>query len=126
LWPDIKPEENRAEGAAWLARGDATVIVADLGCGGGLCGFVEIGERSVADGCATSPVAYLEGWYVEPDRRRQGIGGALLRAAENWARERGYQEFASDAEIENSLSQGAHAKYGFHEVERAILYRKRL
>lgn len=126
LWPHLTPEESRSEGARWLAREDAAVLLADSGSPGTTCGFAEVGERSVADGCETSPVAYLEGWYVEPGMRRLGIGGALLRAAERWARERGCREFASDAEIENELSQRAHIKYGFREVERAILYLKRL
>jgi hypothetical protein len=42
-------------------------------------------------------VAYLEGWYVDRDVRRHGIGAALVHAAEAWARERGYRELASDA-----------------------------
>lgn len=126
LWSHLTLEENRSEGAAWLARKDAAVIVAALSSPESLCGFVEVGERSLADGCESSPLAYLEGWYVEPEKRRRGIGGNLLRAAEVWARERGSREFASDAEIGNALSQRAHLKYGFREVERAVLYLKRL
>jgi aminoglycoside 6'-N-acetyltransferase I len=69
-------------------------------------------------------VAYLEGWYVDPDVRRQGVGAALVRAAEAWAREHGYREFASDALLENVESQRAHVALGFAEVERVVLYRK--
>ena len=89
-------------------------------------GFAEVGTRSLADGCETSPVAYLEGWYVDADMRRQGVGTALIRAAEAWAREKGLNEFASDAELENIESQQAHVALGFHEVERVVLYLKTL
>ncbi len=80
----------------------------------------------MADSCETSPVAYLEGWWVDADVRGQGIGAALIFAAEAWARARGYSEFASDTTLDNTLSQVAHERLGFVEVERAVLYRKAL
>ena len=111
---------------AWLARTDTVVLVAPLNEGAGLAGFAEVGARSVADGCETSPVAYLEGWFVDADMRRQGVGAALIHAAEAWAREKGFREFASDAELENIQSQQAHVALGFREVERAVLYLRTL
>ena len=36
----------------------------------------------MADGCTTHPVGYVEGWYVDPDVRRKGVGKALVAAAE--------------------------------------------
>jgi GNAT superfamily N-acetyltransferase len=83
--------------AVWLARTDAAVLVAERADRGRLAGFTEVGTRLYAEGCDTSPVAYLEGWYVDRDVRRHGIGAALARAAEVWAREHGYRELASDA-----------------------------
>jgi aminoglycoside 6'-N-acetyltransferase I len=50
----------------------------------------------------------------------------LLRAAEAWARKRGYREFASDVFLDNVASQEAHLALGFSEVERAVRYRKPL
>jgi aminoglycoside 6'-N-acetyltransferase I len=110
---------------SWAARPDAIVLVA-VRVGGGLAGFAEVGSRPFADGCDTSPVAYLEGWYVDADVRRQGVGAALVRAAEEWARRQGYRELASDALLENLASQRAHEALGFGEVERAVRYRKAL
>jgi aminoglycoside 6'-N-acetyltransferase I len=124
LWPDIPAETEAADAAAWLARGDTVVLVAARADGSGLAGFAELGERPYADGCETSPVAYLEGWYVDPDVRRAGVGGMLIRAGEAWARGRGYRELASDALLENTVSQRAHESLGFSEVERAVRYRK--
>lgn len=126
LWPEVSVDAHRSEMTAWLARSDGVVLVVPRTATVGLAGFAEVGTRSVADGCETSPVAYLEGWYVDADMRRQGVGAALVRAAETWAREQGFREFASDAELDNLESQQAHVALGFREVERAVLYLKTL
>jgi aminoglycoside 6'-N-acetyltransferase I len=103
LWPD-EEGAHETDMTAWLARPDTAVLIAERAGGAGLAGFAEVGARPIADGCETSPVAYLEGWYVDPDVRRQGIGTALIRAAEAWARDCGYREFASDALLDNTDS----------------------
>lgn len=125
LFPGHSKDEHAADMAAWLARPDTGVLVAARE-DGRLAGFAEVGERNYADGCDTAPVAYLEAWYVDPDVRRQGVGAALVAAVEAWARARGYQELASDALLENVISQHAHECAGFTEVERAVKYRKSL
>ena len=93
---------------------------------GSLAGFAEIGARNYAEGCETTPVAYLEGWYVDPDVRRDGIGATLLKAVEAWALEHGFSEIASDTELDNEVSLQAHRALGFDEVERQICFKKRL
>jgi aminoglycoside 6'-N-acetyltransferase I len=121
LWPD-QTERDMDE---WLARPDAAIVVAERE-ESGLCGFAEVGARAYADGCLTSPVAYLEGWWVDADRRGRGVGRALVRAAESWARSRGHREMASDALLDNIGSHRAHERLGFAEVERVVLFRKDL
>jgi aminoglycoside 6'-N-acetyltransferase I len=125
LWPDATAAQHRAELPDWCGRPDRVVFVA-VREEGGLAGFAEVGLRSVADGCDTSPVGYLEGWYVADDMRRQGIGAALVKAAEVWARRLGCVEFASDVELHNDGSQRAHDALGFEQVSRVVTYRKRL
>jgi aminoglycoside 6'-N-acetyltransferase I len=128
LWPELPAEETaqRADCNAWLARNNAIVLVAQRADTSRLAGFIEVGEREFADGCDTSPVAYLEGWFVDEDCRGQGVGAQLVRAAEDWAIAKGYREFASDALLENLPSQRAHNSVGFVEVERAVRYAKQL
>ena len=129
LYPDLDPLE--IEG--WFAAADqggahlvgVAVLVADRG-DGKLAGFVEIGSRDYAEGCETTPVAFLEGWYVDPDMRRTGLGRRLVRAAESWAVSHGYREIASDTELENTISLKAHLALGYDEVERQICFRKQL
>lgn len=130
LWPDGSLAEHHAEAVAILSGNPAStlplvVIVAELD--GTIVGFVEVGLRSHADACDPSrPVGFVEGWYVEPDRRRRGIGRALVAAAEAWAVSRGCAEMASDAEIENGVSLEAHEALGFEVVDRCVHFRKRL
>ena len=92
-----------------------------------LVSFLEADLRSCADGCDPKhPVGYVEGWCVSESHRRNGVGTALLRAAEDWARSQGCREIASDTQITNTLSQRVHESLGFEVAERAILYRKPL
>jgi aminoglycoside 6'-N-acetyltransferase I len=107
------------------ANPHAAVFVAERD-DGSPCGFVEVGERAYAEGCVTSPVGYIEAWYVDADVRKQGVGRALLAAAEDWARATGHTEIGSDALLDNVVSQKAHVRSGFVEVERLVVFRKTL
>ncbi len=110
---------------AFRGRADADVFVAERE-DGSLAGFVEVGARPYADGCETSPVGYLEAWYVDPDVRGRGYGRALVAAAEAWARGRGYREMASDSLLDNEVGHAAHRRAGFEEVDRVVQFRKAL
>ena len=90
----------------------------------GLGGFLEAGTRPYADGCDTSPVGYIEGWFVDEDLRQHGVGRALVEAAEGWARGLGLHEMASDAFIANEISLKAHLALGYKEKERLIHFAK--
>lgn len=89
-------------------------------------GFAELNIRNYAEGCSTNRVAYLEGWYVASEARRQGVGRMLVQAAEDWARAQGCTEFASDAEFGNAASASAHKALGFDEVSQIRCFRKSL
>ena len=121
LWPDCSDADNDS----WFARDDAATFLA-LRDDGTLCGFVEVGSRPYAEGCDSSPVGYMEGWWVDEDMRRRGAGRALFTAAEDWARWKGYTEIASDALIDNAVSHEAHRRCGYTEVERLVTFRKSL
>lgn len=93
----------------------------------GVIGFAEISvRRDYVEGSSCSPVAYLEGWFVGEAWRRQGVGKALIAAAENWARETGHVEFASDTTLDNTASIATHLACGFTEAERTVHFIKRL
>jgi aminoglycoside 6'-N-acetyltransferase I len=90
---------------------------------GRLVGFIEIFERNYAEGCATTPVPYIEGLYVAPDWRRRGVARQLVEAAIAWGRARGRAEIASDVQLANLTSQAMHVALGFAETERLVTYR---
>jgi aminoglycoside 6'-N-acetyltransferase I len=125
LFPNEPREEIERGMADTRSNPKAGVLIAERD-DGRPCGFVEVGERAYAEGCATSPVGYIEAWYVDPEVRRQGVGRALLAAAEDWARACGYTEIASDALLDNVVSQQAHKRSGYAEVERIVTFRKDL
>jgi len=108
-----------------LANSRGAVFIAERD-DGAACGFVEVRERSYAEGCETSPVAYVEAWYVDAEMRRRGVGRALLAAAEDWARACGHREIGSDALLDNVVSHRAHLGSGYEEVVRIVVFRKGL
>ena len=125
LFPEYCAEDLARGMKEFRGRRDAEVFLAERD-NGSVAGFVEAGSRPYADGCDTSPVGYVEAWYVDPDVRRKGYGRALLNAAEDWARREGYTEMASDALLDNDASHAAHHAAGYEEVGRVVQFRKNI
>ena len=127
LWPATTEAEHRLEAGALLRRSVQAAAFLARGSDQTAVGFAEATLRNdYVNGCITSPVAFLEGIYVHPAHRRQGIAGLLCRAVEDWAVEVGCTEFASDVELHNTASQTMHRALGFQETERVVFYRKPL
>jgi len=93
---------------------------------GGLCGFIELSIRDRVDASSSRQVAYVEGWYIDPDHRGRGLGRALIKQAEAWTTSRSLTELASDAEVENRDSIHAHKALGFRETFRLVHFLKRV
>jgi aminoglycoside 6'-N-acetyltransferase I len=125
LWPIESAEEHAVEAAQILTAKDADALVA-VDASGRLIGFVEVSLRPFAEGCNSSPVGFIEGWFVDAAHRRTRIGAALIRAAEDWARSRGCTEMASDTEVENVHSQAAHERLGYTVAGVLVAYRRSL
>lgn len=122
LWPEGDPDELERE----LARPDPALLGLVAEEDGRVIGFAEASVRNYAEGAPGGPAAYLEGIWVEPERRRRGIGRALLAAVEGWARRQGLDWLGSDALLDNALSHRWHRAAGFEEVERIVVFGKRL
>lgn len=89
-------------------------------------GMIEVSLRDYGEGCETSPVGYVEAWFVDQKFRGRGVAQVLTSAAEDWAREKGCTEMASDTWEENALAIQAHKKSGYVEVERLVHFVKQL
>ena len=125
LWPG-SPSDHEAETRQYFEDAAMTPVVLVAESDGRVVGFLELDYRKYAPGCRSSPVPFIEGWYVEPALQRQGIGRALVDAAEAHARLEGHEEIASDAESDNADGIAAHVALGYEEVERIVCLRKSL
>jgi aminoglycoside 6'-N-acetyltransferase I len=125
LWPDHTAEEFTLQSEEILNDPMQPVFVVER-LDGRLGGFLEAGTRKYGEGCESSPIGYIEGWYVDEDLREQGIGKALVHTAEEWARSQGLTEMGSDTWLDNEVSIQAHLKMGYEEVERLVHFAKKL
>lgn len=90
-------------------------------------GFAQCQLRyDYVEGTESSPVGYLEGVFVSDGYRKKGYAAELLSACEQWAKEKGCSEFASDCELVNEDSLKFHMALGFEEANRIICFRKDL
>ncbi len=126
LWPDTPVEVQRREMADILSDEEFNAVFVSRDRAGHLTGFLEASLRLKAEGCRTSPIGYVEGWYVVPQERRKGLGRALLARAEAWAAARGCREMASEADMENGAGRAAHRLLGYEETSRLAHFRKAL
>ena len=128
LW-DFESSADHADQAArdYLSGNNDRIAFIAVGDAGEPVGFAEATlRRDYVEGCETSPVAFLEGIYVEPDHRCSGIARALSDAVADWGRKRGCSEFASNALIDNTASHAFHTAIGFAETLRVVFFRKEL
>lgn len=125
LWPEHTEQEMAQELEQLLSHEEAACFLAFDG--EYAAGFAQCQLRhDYVEGTQTSPVGYLEGIYVSPERRGQGIAGKLLAACQGWAKEKGCREFASDCELTNTDSLAFHLAMGFTEANRVICFTKKL
>jgi len=125
LWPEAPLEYLNYDLDEILSDPRRAVFVATR-ADGSLVAFIEASLREFAEGCETSPVGYIEAWFVDENIRGQKLGRELILTAENWARERGCTEMGSDTWLENEVSIQAHRKTGYDEVERLVHFLKHL
>jgi aminoglycoside 6'-N-acetyltransferase I len=123
LWPDATADEHRGYMAIALAQPERFLQLMMYSGDRQPIGLIEGSIRAdYVNGTETSPVGFVEGVYVAPEWRRQGIARQLFEAIGDWARARGCRELASDALLENVASQRAHAALGFRETERVVYF----
>ena len=125
LWDDAELAQLEEELDEHLRNPSLGAFVLDRG-DWKLGGFLETSIRPWAEGCTTSNVGYIEGWFVDADLRGHGWGRRLVEVAETWAREKGCREMGSDTWIENQNGRDAHKALGYEERMFAVHFRKLL
>lgn len=123
LWPDESPLAHAEAVGRMLHDNDVCGFIAETSRATGV-GFAEVALRKYANGCECQPVPFLEGIWVNPQFRRQGVGTRLLEHLGAFLIARGFREIGSDTHIDNHSSQAAHLGWGFFETERVVYFRK--
>ncbi len=121
LWPDA---DDPLETLVAALAEDADAVFLACAAGGQAIGFAEVRLRhDYVNGTESSPVGFLEGWYVQPQWQGRGVGRALLAAVRAWTRDAGCRELASDSRVEDVQAHAAHRACGFEETERVVYFR---
>jgi aminoglycoside 6'-N-acetyltransferase I len=128
LRSEFFPEDFAGEHQQFLqglaATGRFTAFIA-MDENGKAEGFAEVSIRhDYVNGCKYRPALFLEGIYVRPEFRGQGLARALCAAAAQFGEQNGCQEFASDVLMDDHDSLAAHARLGFAETERVVYFRR--
>ncbi len=125
LWPGHIREELRQEMEQFLLQSGAAIFIHYID--EKAAGFAQCQLRhDYLEGTRSSPVGYLEGLFVKEEARSRGIAKQLVTACEQWVKDKGCQEFASDCELDNEGSLAMHLKLGFQEANRIVCFTKSL
>jgi len=81
-------------------------------------------RHDYVNGTDSSPVLFVEAIYVLPSFRKLGIGKEFIKFAEEFAKQKGLSQLASDCLLDNTMSENFHKSCGFTEKERIICFVK--
>jgi GNAT superfamily N-acetyltransferase len=99
-------------GAALAGRMEGSAVLIAENAAGARLGFIHVtGERDyyLQDTCG-----HVADIVVAPDARGQGVGRALLAAAEQWSKDRGYRLLTLNVFVGNRGPQSVYEQAGFH------------
>ena len=116
-WRMQTPEEGARSRRHWhrvSPRSEGLVAVAD----GRVVGMIELYLKRPRDpeGARTARIKVDLGLAVAPDWRGRGVGSALMRAGEDWARTQGAERMVLDLDANNTGAQRLYERLGY-EVE---------
>ena len=120
LWPHYKKKELEKELRTELKsdKHDHFLVQNEKG---DYLGFINLSLRKdYVEGATSKPVGYVEGIYVKPAHRKQGIAKELIKQAKEWAKKHGCKELGSDTELKNTDSQKVHKNLGFKKTNTIV------
>ena len=87
--------------------------------------FAQFGLRfDYVEGTTSSPVGYIEGVYVQKEYRNMKIAAKMVKLGEQWAKQKGCLQMASDCELTNVGSYNFHNKIGYSEANKIVCFKK--
>ena len=108
-------EPDRAGAAAWMATNynqqRSTIFVAEDG--DTLTGFTQLYPALCS--VDMQPFYVLYDLFVDPGRRRAGIGRALMNTAADWARAQGACRVDLETALSNVIGQGLYESLGYKQ-----------
>lgn len=112
LWPYHSLEELEADSRRILAESNQICFLL-MEESVGASGFIEAAIYT----CEFQVYCHVEGWYVEPQFRREGFGRELLKEVEHWALHKAIPILTSDTNDKYPASPAAHIRAGFRELQ---------
>lgn len=126
LWPDEKSDGLRIVLNDLISSPNHKNIIA-MSDNEQPIGFANFSiKNDYIEGSETNRVGFVEGVYIKPEFRGQGIGKQLLQLGERWASSRGCTEMGSDAYITNMESRLFHKKSGFSVAGEIVCFIKKI
>ncbi|MBD5536301.1 MAG: GNAT family N-acetyltransferase [Lachnospiraceae bacterium] len=125
MWDESSVDELADEFSDLLSKDNAQIFLKyenDVPVGFAQCQL----RYDYVEGTETTPVGYLEGIFVQESYRSRGYAKELLNKCEDWAKDKGCKEFASDCELDNDNSFLFHKAMNFTEANRIICFTKKL
>lgn len=105
----------------WLDDDDRTMFV---GYDPGPVGSVSGGVTDSPELYTRGRNCYVDGLYVVPERRREGIAGRLLEYMHEWGRERGCEYASLSVHVDNEAALSFYEDHGFepkfHSLRRRL------
>ena len=106
-----------AAAASWVddaCRGSADAVLLVARDGDAVLGFAGVTERTHVSGELEADLGEL---VVAPGARRRGVGGLLVRAAEEWAAGRGLRRVTLETGAANEGARALYARLGYGEEQ---------
>ncbi len=115
---DDARERWRNDYRAWLDRLSRRMYVAEVD--GEVCGFITAEQWSPPPVFDDKPGVYINELYVEPSRRRSGIGTQLVNAVKEWAIEVGAHQLRAGIVASNEAAASFWREIGGQPVARTF------
>jgi len=101
---------------------DVALLVAEDG-DGRVVGWIHTGVRRFL---TSDTFAQIDGLVVEASARRRGAGRALVRAAEEWARGRGFSVLRIHSNVQRTEARSFYETVGYEVIKSQWVFRKTL